>query len=667
MEQNLSLGNTLMYVYGNRLLPDEVRTCFRLQKQRNDITWNLGIRAYAHFADNAHETFRLFAAMQDNGSESSKFLFASILSACGAPDSLVDGRLIHCLIVCQGCKLDVVLGTALVGMYRRFRSFQDAYTIFWKLPEQNAACWNVIATLLAQFDANFHIVGFMRDMHHHNIVPEKATFLIALDLFNHEGSISEAKQLHVWIKESRSCSSIMVMTALVKMYGCLNLFSDAQRIFEQMPEKDLVAWNALIAVYAQKNLGEAAIDAFRQMQLERFQPTKVTLLSVLDACASRGHGILGKRIHSYIIQTGCKLDVVLGTSLLSMHGRCVSLEDAWHVLREMPEPNIISWNAMMAAYIQAGEAELALQVFEHALQEGFFPDNATFLSMSDAAASVLDSAKGKQLHTRVLAVDGRVDVVVGSSLISMYGAFGDLKSARTLFDVMDERNSVTLTNMLTVCANLGALTEGEWLHTYIVQRKLLTDVVIDTALVNMYGKCGLLDTAWTIFLDMSDRNAKSWNAMLGAYTQQGDGKHAIRLFHSMQQSGMLPDETTFVSVFCACSHSGLIDEGCYFFLLLRTYGLTPIVDHYNCILDMLCRAGRLDEAEVIIMDMSLRPTQVSWSTLLGACQNQVDRKRGAVIANQFFALYPHNPSAYVTLGNMYAGVSDDVKAHAVFL
>ncbi|MCO5592517.1 hypothetical protein L7F22_046520 [Adiantum nelumboides] len=660
LEQDLLLGNALLQMYGNCLLPDDVCACFDRLRQRNHISWNLVIKACASHALHIHDALRLFAAMQMEGVTPTKFALASVLSACCTSEAVVDGKLIHCLVVCQACELDVVIGTALIGMYRRFQSLEDAHATFKILPEQNAACWNVMASLISQLNNESASMSFLRDMQQHAVTPEKVTFLVAFDVCTCKGKIKEVKELHVWAKNSELYLNVMVTTALMKMYGQFGLLCDAKRLFEDMPVRDLVSWNALIAIYAQQDYGEAAVQIFEQMQCEGVQATKVTLISVLDACAGKVSGVLGKCIHIYTIVMGYNLDVVLGTSLVNMYGSCVSLQDAWHVLDRMPEKNIVSWNAMMGVCVQRGEGEMVLQFFERVLQDGIFPDNATFLMVSDACAKVSDLSKGKQMHTRLLASDSNLDVVLGSSLVSMYGVCNDVKSARLVFDSMNEHNSITFTNLLTVCADLGALTEGKWLHAYLIEREVELDVVINTALVNMYGKCGLLDTAWSIFLDMPERNSKSWNAMLAAYTQQGQGKRAVELIAVMAQSGIALDETSFVLIFSACSHSGLIDECCCFFLLMsRIYCISPVVDHYNCLLDMLGRAGRLDEAEAILRNMPLPPTRVSWSTLLGACQSQVDVERGAMIASHIFGLNPKNASAFVTLANMYAGVQDN--------
>lgn len=651
-----------MQIYGRFGLLDDVRVCFDGLHERNHISWNLVIRACALHGHLVHDAFRLFSSMQKAGIAPTKFVFASILSACCTPDSVLEGRLIHSFITCYACESEVVVGTALVSMYRKTQSLEDAWATFRELPERNAVCWNVMIALNAELDCAKNSLKLFKEMQQHAVTPEKATFLIAFNACACMTNIFEAKRVHACVKCSEFASNLMVMTALMKMYGRLDHICDAKRIFEEMPERDLVSWNALIAIYAQQGHELDAIQIFQKMQRERVQPNRVTLLSVLDSCAGQSAGILGKSVHNFVTGAGYDLDVVLGTSLVNMYGSCVSLEDAWHVLNSMSEKNVVSWNAMMSVCVHSGVGEMVFQCFEHVQQTGMFPDNATFLNVSDACTIISDLGKGKQMHARLLATDFKLDVILGSSLINMYGAGSDLRGARLVFDRMTEHNAITFTNFLSVCADLGALAEGKWLHAFILEKELEMDVVINTALLNMYGKCGMLDTAWSIFLDMPERNTKSWNAMIAAYTQQGQGKRAIEVFFVMRQSGIIPDETTFVSVFCACSHTGLIDEACCFFCLMcRVYGLSPIVDHYNCLLDMLGRAGRLDEAEVIIKNMPLWPTRVSWSTLLGACQSQVDVERGTMAACHIFGLNPRNSTVYVTLANMYAaaGTEDD--------
>eukprot|EP00249_Psilotum_nudum_P023602 c28935_g13_i2 orf=32-1021(-) len=180
----------------------------------------------------------------------------------------------------------------------------------------------------------------------------------------------------------------------------------------------------------------------------------------------------------------------------------------------------------------------------------------------------------------------------------------------------------------------------------------------------MYGKCGSLDDARSAFDKIPERSIASWNAMIATYAQHGYGNDALRLFRLMQLEGVMPNKITFVSILSACSHSGLVDEGYrYFASMITDFGVVPTTDHCVCMIDLLGRAGRLDEAEEFVNRMSFQPRAVGWMTLLGACKIHGDVELGKRAAEQVLDVEPQNAAVYVALSNVYAAVGmwDDVE------
>ncbi len=216
-------------------------------------------------------------------------------------------------------------------------------------------------------------------------------------------------------------------------------------------------------------------------------------------------------------------------------------------------------------------------------------------------------------------------------------------------------NNVTFVNALSACASVAALAQGKQIHTQIINNGVKPDRILGTALVSMYSKCGSLADARQVFDKMSQRNLLSWNAMIAGHAQHGGGREALKLFECMQQEGMKPDNVTFISVLSACSHSGLVEEGVRCFESMQVeHKITPTVDHYSCLVDLFARAGRLDDAEKIIMTAPVSADAVMWMTLLGACRLHGEVEWAERVAALIFELEPQNAAVYVLLGNIYA-------------
>uniref|UniRef100_UPI0040747504 Synthetic PPR-DYW protein n=1 Tax=synthetic construct TaxID=32630 RepID=UPI0040747504 len=426
-------------------------------------------------------------------------------------------------------------------------------------------------------------------MRRSGIKPDNYTFPFVLKACASLSSLKEGKQIHGHVIKSGFESDVYVQSALIDMYAKCGELEDARKVFDEMPERNVVSWNAMISGYAQNGQSEEALELFREMQQEGIKPSEFTFCSVLSACASLGSLEMGKQIHGYVIKSGFESIVFVGNALIDMYAKCGSIEDARKVFDEMPERTVVSWTAMISGYAQNGQSEEALELFREMQREGVKPDE------------------------------------------------------------------VTLPSVLSACANLGALEQGKQIHAYVIKSGFESDVFVGSALIDMYAKCGSIEDARKVFDKMPERDVVSWNAMIAAYAQHGHGKEALQLFQQMQQEGVKPSEVTFTSILSACSHAGLVDEGHHYFESMSPdYGITPRVEHYGCMVDLLGRAGRLDEAEDLIKSMPFQPNVVVWGTLLGACRVHGDVERGERAAERILELDPESAAPYVLLSNIYA-------------
>eukprot|EP01018_Ginkgo_biloba_P040201 Gb_37572 [translate_table: standard] len=499
-------------------------------------------------------------------------------------------------------------------------------------------------------------------------------------------------QVHAHIIKSgiRFQEDIFMANNLLSMYSKCGRIHDARTVFDKMPEQNVVSWTAMIAGYAQNGHPEEALELFCGMQQTDLKPDHFTFTNVIGVCARLEALEQGKEIHNCIIKTGFESNVFVGSALVDFYAKCNSLEDARHMFDTMPERNVISWTAIISGSAQNGHALEALELFSRMRKAGVKPDQFTFASIVGVCASLAALEQGRAVHNLIIKTVFKSHVFVQSALVDMYAKCGIIMDARKAFDRMPEREVVPWTAMITgygqtghyeealklntrmlktgikpnqftfasilgVCSGLAAMEQGKQIHALIIQTGFQRDVSVESALVDLYGKCGNMSDALNVFDKMLKRNVVSWTAMIGAYAQHGRAKEALQLFERMQAAGMKPNDVTFVCVLSACSHAGLVDEGlrCFDSMLIDHY-ITPRVEHYACVVDILGRAGCLSEAEDFINKMPFEPSALVWRTLLGACRIHCSVDLGKRAAENILELEPKNSSAYALLSNIYA-------------
>lgn len=329
-------------------------------------------------------------------------------------------------------------------------------------------------------------------------------------------------------------------------------------------------------------------------------------------------------------ESPCTLDVVSWTTMITGHSNCGQMDRARWFFDRMPSRNLISWNAMIAGYARSGSVIHARCLFDE------MPER---------------------------------DVMSWSSLVSGFSQRGLCNEALAVFDKMILNgftpNEATLVSAASACAQLRDLDRGRRLHCCALDRELRKmSVILGTALVDMYGKCGSIEDAYKVFREMSARNVYSWNSMITGLALNGSGKQALTLFWKMKLAGLQPNAITFIGVLSACSHAGLVDEGEMLFdMMTRVYGIRPIEEHYGCMVDLLSRAGLLQEAVDFVANMPVEPHPGLWGALAGACRIHDNVELGVEVGKRLIELEPHHGGRYVLLSNLYAAARrwDDME------
>ncbi|KAH7568877.1 hypothetical protein JRO89_XS06G0066300 [Xanthoceras sorbifolium] len=373
-------------------------------------------------------------------------------------------------------------------------------------------------------------------------------------------------------------------------------FEYDERLFDAIPERSVVSWNALFSSYVQGDFYKEAVDLFREMQMHCLgkYPNMFTLSSALKACAGVGLKEFGRQLHC---------------SLIKMDGG--RFESDNYVV-----------NSLIDTYGKCGHVEDAATIFKK------YPV---------------------------------VDLMAFTSMIATYAQDGQGEEALKLYLEMQDRgvnpDSFVCSSLLNACANLSAYEQGKQVHVHIIKLGFMSDIFAGNSLVNMYAKCGSIDDADRAFSEIPERGIVSWSAMIGGLAQHGHGKGALQLFNQMLKDGVSPNHITLVSVLCACNHAGLVTEAKqYFQSMEKLFGIQPMQEHYACMIDLLGRAGKLDEAMELVNTMPFQANASVWGALLGAARIHKNIELGQHAAEMLFALEPNKSGTHVLLANIYASV-----------
>lgn len=401
-------------------------------------------------------------------------------------------------------------------------------------------------------------------------------------------------------------------------------------------------------------------------------------------------------IQAYMIRTNFTQDSFLLSKLIESYAITLPIRKIAHAYKLFSwthQPNLFMWNTIIRGYSINDLSSLkAIALYKDMHLSGISSNSFTFGFVLKACCNLPRLEEGKMVHSQVLKIGLDYETHVVNGLLKLYTTCGRVYEARDLFDEMSERDLVswstmvsgyvqngcsnealvlfkqmqaqnvkadefTLASVVGACGDMGALDLGKWVHSYIDKEGIDIDIVLGTSLVDMYSKCGSLDNAIRVFEGMSKRDVMAWSTMIGGCAIHGFGEKALKMFHAMKSANVRPNSVTFTSVLCACSHSGLVKEGCqYFNSMSLEYGITPQIEHYGCMVDLFCRAGLVLRAHKFIQEMPIKPNAVLWRTLLGACKTHGYKELGESITREVLELEPHSAENYVLVSNVYASL-----------
>ncbi|GAA0184628.1 hypothetical protein LIER_31916 [Lithospermum erythrorhizon] len=397
------------------------------------------------------------------------------------------------------------------------------------------------------------------------------------------------------------------------------------RIFHQVDYPNPFVYTALIRGYCNEKNQEKGVEMYRHMRVNYVDPVSFTLTCLLKSCSDEENLILGRQMHKERVTIGgfCR-DVFVCNTLIDMYVKCGELGDARKVFDEMPKRDVISWTTLIVAYMKKGDTVGARVLFR--------------------------------------GLDDK-DMVAWTAMVTGFEQNGRPREALRYFEMMMnsgvEADELTLVGVISACAQLGAIKYAGWVRNMAERLGFGPEdsVFMGSSLIDMYSKCGSVMEAYEVFKGMRVKNVFSYSSMIVGFAAHGCGKAAFDLFEEMIKTDIKPNKVTFIGVLSACSHSGLVDEGRkYFDMMEKWYGVVPDVDHYTCLIDLLGRAGQLEEALHVIRDMPMEPHGGIWGAVLGACRIHKNPDIAEFAANHLFELEPDGIGNYVLLANIYASV-----------
>ncbi|XP_027341906.1 pentatricopeptide repeat-containing protein At5g19020, mitochondrial [Abrus precatorius] len=577
------------------------------------------------------------------------FIQNSLINMYAKCGSISDAQLLF-----EACpRLDIVSCNIMISGYAKAGQLNNARKLFDTMPDKDCVSYTTMIMGLVQNDCFREALEVFKDMRSRGVVPNDVTLLNVISCCPHFGEILNCRLIHALSIKLFVEGLLFVSTNLVHAYCVCSGLGEARRLFDEMPERNLVAWNVMLNGYAKTGLVDLARELFeripdkdviswgtmidgyilknclhealmmhRAMLRSGLGPSEIVVVNLVSACVRFNAIGDGWQLHGMIVKRGFDCYNVIQTTIIHFYAACGMIVLACLQFEVGVKDHLESWNALVAGYIKNGMMDKARQIFD-------------------------------QMPER--------DVFSWSTIISGYAQIDQPKMALELFHKMVasgvKPNEVTMAGVFSAIATLGTLKEGKWAHEYMCNESIPLSDNLCAALIDMYAKCGSINTALHLFNKIRDKafSVSPWNAILCGLASHGHATMCLEVFSDTQRYNIKPNPITFIGVLSACCHAGLVEPGRRIFRSMKSvYNVEPDIKHYGCMVDLLGRAGLLEEAEEMIRNMPMEADVVIWGTLLAACRTHGNVNIGERAAKSLAQLAPSHGGGKVLLSNIYA-------------
>ncbi|PIA65655.1 hypothetical protein AQUCO_00100869v1, partial [Aquilegia coerulea] len=591
------------------------------------------------------------------------------------------GSQIHGFAISSGFDLYLTVSNALISLYCKDGDLNKAFEIFNNLKYPDVVSWNAIIS-------GSRRVELALEMHRNGVSFDAVTYTSVLSFCSDvKELLILGIQLHSLVMKSGFEFETYVGNSLITMYLRWGNFEEAERVFDEMPHKDLVSWNSMLSGYTQQgNYGLEGIQIFVEMVRQGAKLDHVSFSSVIAACGHEGSMNLGKQIHSLIFKTGYVAHISVCNVLISMYSKCQVIDDANKVFDSMVERNVISWTTVISI-----NEEDALSLFIEMRTDGVYPNEVTFVGLIHAVSLNNSLREGQMIHGFCTKTGFVSELVVSNSLLTMYTKFESMEESKKVFDELEYREIISWNSLISgyshnrlyqealetylsalvesqpnqftfgsVLNVIGAaepisLSHGSRCHSHIIKLGFNNDAIVSGALLDMYAKRGCIGESGRVFEEIPEKSVVAWTTIISAHARHGNYESVMELFKKMENEKVEPDAITFLALLTACARRGMVDMGlCMFDLMVKDHKIEPSQEHYSCLVDMLGRAGRLEKAENFLWKMPTRPGLSALQSLLGACKMHGNVEMGIRVGETLTEMEPMESGSYVLMSNMYA-------------
>ncbi|KNA19627.1 hypothetical protein SOVF_060220 [Spinacia oleracea] len=460
------------------------------------------------------------------------------------------------------------------------------------------------------------------------------------------GKLQVARQL---FDENPTSRDVVSWNMMISGYIKRNHIDVARQMFDEMPERDIVSWNTWISGLQRKQDQNSTCLCYLELQRAGLRPTPYTFSIVISSLLGTVFNALIPQLHAQIVSLGHCSSVYVGSALMRGYTDLQDHSSLCGVFDDVLDKDISVWNALILGYMDLGFTDEAQIAFNKMPEK----DVVSWTTMVDGYFKNSEIEKARYIFDEM---DVK-NVVSYTAMISGYVGVDQYLDALELFILMmksgPKPNQHTFASILTACAKHSELLTGQQVHATILKHGIIIDVVLMTAFISMYAKCGDIEAAYCIFEQMPGKNLVSWNTILGCHARHGRARTALDEFQKMINNGVIPNHITFINLLSACAHVGLVEEGEKIFSCMeKTYGLHPEKEHYACMVDLYGRAGYLDKAKSLIDRMPFEPDTVVWAALLAACGLHSDFEFGNNAADSLQNLEKNHPAACMVLSKI---------------
>ncbi|KAK9151640.1 hypothetical protein Syun_009949 [Stephania yunnanensis] len=613
--------------------------------------------------------------------------FPYLIKSCSSLRSLSTCFSVHQHCIVFGFSSNALIASSLVGVYSKLGESHYARQVFDAMPERSVVAWSAIIGCYSKLGDVNMAFSMCNQMRNEGVRPNSVTTLGLLAGISQVGCV---ECVHACAIRLGFESDIVLMNCLLNVYGRCGSVEIARVFFEFMDHRDSVSWSSLVSCYTQNGCVEESVEISNRMRAEELKPDHQIFGSVVSVAGNEMKLEVGRMAHGQIIRAGFENHVQVETTLMVMYLKCGEMDDALRTFNQITDRDVVSLTAMISGLVRNGRADEALNVFHQMRKQGVMPASTTIASALAACAQLNSPRHGTAMHGFIVRRRMDIDIAVQNSLVSMYAKCSRLEQSLNVFKRMPSKDVVTwnallaayaqngnlyeamcllnemkmarqrpdyitVVSLLQACASLGALLQGKWIHNFLLRHRVGPCISIDTALVDMYSKCGNIDDARKCFDLMPEKDLVSWSTIIAGYGSHGKGETALKMYNEFLQTGIQPNHVTFLAILSACSHAGLVSQGMRIFeSIMQDYGHEPTVEHRACIVDLLSRAGRLEEAYDFVKRMFKQPSISVLGILLDACCSHRNADLADMVRREIQLMKPVDAADYVQLAHSYA-------------